>query len=372
METELKHTPLHAVHQEYGAKMVPFGGWEMPVQYSRIMQEHHAVRRRAGLFDVSHMGEVLLKGDTAKASVQHLITNDVSQLADHRVMYTAVCYPNGGTVDDLLVYKKSDREWMLVPNAANIENDVRWFQEHVFEGTDVVDRSMETALLALQGPRAQTILQRVTETDVGAMRPFGFQTEVRVGDAVVWVSRTGYTGEDGFEIYADANEAESLWKTIMTAGKDEGLQPCGLGARDTLRLEARLPLYGQELNETITPLEAGIGFAVKTKKEADFIGKQALSEQRESGLKRKIVGIEMVERGIPRTGYEVYLADGTDESIGNVTSGTHSPTLEKNIGLALLAKDATEIGTEVDVQVRKKNIRARVIPTPFYKRKSAQ
>jgi aminomethyltransferase len=365
MTTVLKRTPLFDLYKEYGGKIIDFGGWELPVQFSSIMEEHEAVRTRAGLFDVSHMGEITVKGQDALSFLQYVLTNDVSKLIDGGAQYTAMCYENGGTVDDLLVYKKSDGDYLLVVNAANIEKDFDWLKSHLSGDVELINVSENIAQLALQGPKAEKVLQKLADLDLSEIGFFKFEDNVGLAGFKALVSRTGYTGEDGFEIYCDADDATELWRKILDAGISEGVVPIGLGARDTLRFEARLALYGQELTAEISPLEAGIGFAVKVNKEADFIGKEALKLQKEEGLKRKLVGIEMIEKGIPRTGYEVF-KDGV--KIGEVTTGTQSPTLKRNLGLALIDSQFTELGTEVEVQVRKRRLKAQVVKSPFYKR----
>jgi len=366
---ELKRTPLFPVYAKYGAKTIDFGGWELPVQFAGITQEHEAVRNRAGLFDVSHMGEVEVKGSGALAYLQRMTTNDVSKLETGQAQYSVMCYPDGGTVDDLLVYKLAEDHYLLVINASNIDKDVAWLQEHVSGDVQLTNVSPQTAQLAIQGPLAESILQKLTGTDLSAIGFFRFAQDVKLAGIPALVSRTGYTGEDGFEIYLAAEQAVALWDAILEAGKDEGLLPCGLGARDTLRFEARLPLYGQELSKEISPIEAGIGFAVKTDKTVPFIGQDVLKAQKENGAPRKLVGIEMIDRGIPRTHYPVYAGD---ELIGEVTTGTQSPTLKKNVGLALLKTAYTALGTEVEVEIRGKRLKAVVVATPFYKRPKNQ
>ncbi|WP_027407774.1 glycine cleavage system aminomethyltransferase GcvT [Anoxybacteroides tepidamans] len=361
----LKRTPLFSVYAEYGAKTIDFGGWELPVQFSSIKEEHEAVRTRAGLFDVSHMGEFEVKGKDSLAFLQKMMTNDVSKLADGRAQYTLMCYENGGTVDDLLIYKKADDHYLLVVNAANIEKDFNWLREHIFGDVELVNISDEIAQLALQGPLAESVLQKLADIDLSSLKFFGFQDDVHLQGVKALVSRTGYTGEDGFEIYCRAEDAIKLWHAILEVGKEDGVLPCGLGARDTLRFEACLPLYGQELSKDITPIEAGLGFAVKTNKEADFFGKAVLQKQKEEGASRKLVGIEMIDKGIPRHGYEVY-ADG--ESIGVVTTGTQSPMTKRNIGLALVKTEFASLDTLVEVDIRGKRLKAKVVATPFYKR----
>ncbi|MEH7178726.1 glycine cleavage system aminomethyltransferase GcvT [Neobacillus vireti] len=364
--TELKRTPLYEVYKEYGGKTIDFGGWELPVQFSSIKEEHEAVRTKAGLFDVSHMGEVEVKGSDSLNYLQKMLTNDISKIKNGGAQYNAMCYENGGTVDDLLVYKIEDDHYLLVVNASNIDKDYKWLEEHL-EGDVLIDNlSEKMALLALQGPLADKVLQKlVDDININEIGFFKFQQEVTVNGKNALVSRTGYTGEDGFEIYCDSSDAVELWKAILSAGEEEGVVPCGLGARDTLRFEATLALYGQELSPEISPLEAGIGFAVKLNKEADFIGKEALKKQKEAGAARKSVGIEMIDRGIPRHGYPVYKGE---ELIGEVTSGTQSPSLKKNIGLVLIKSEYAGLESEVEIEIRGKRLKAKVVPTPFYKR----
>ncbi|MDM5212524.1 glycine cleavage system aminomethyltransferase GcvT [Peribacillus sp. NJ4] len=367
IETALKQTPLFEVYKKYGAKVINFGGWALPVQFTSILEEHEAVRTEAGLFDVSHMGEVLVEGKDAESYINYLVTNDVTKLSINQAQYTAMCYPDGGTVDDLLVYKLGNEKYLLVINAANIEKDYEWMKQHVKGEMALQNISEDIAQLAIQGPKAESILQKLTEIDLSEIGSFKFAQHVNIsGITDVLVSRTGYTGENGYELYLSADKAVVLWEKILEAGATSGLKPCGLGARDTLRLEARLALYGQELSKDISPLEAGIGFVVKTNKEGDFIGKSALTEQKEDGLKRKIVGIEVTGRGIPRHGYKVISKDG--EEIGTVTSGTQSPSLKKSLGLALVSADQAEVGTPIKVEIRNKQIEAVIVNVPFYKR----
>lgn len=363
----LKETPLHAQHLQEGGRMVDFGGWHMPLQYRGILEEHRAVRSAAGLFDVSHMGEIEVTGDQGGAFVDHLVTGKAQALAVDQVMYTLMCYETGGVVDDLLVYRLKDR-WLLVVNASNTEKDVAWVQEAVkaFPGAKARDVSKETAQLALQGPQAQAILQRLCEKDLNEITFFRCAEGVRIAGATCLVSRTGYTGEDGFEIYLPADGAPQVWKALRDVAGDE-LQPCGLGARDSLRFEARLPLYGQEISEKITPLEAGLGMFVKLDKD-DFIGKEALARQKEAGPPRRLIGLCMLDRGIARHGYAVY--DG-ESRIGEVTTGMFAPTLAENVALALVPPAAAEVGRELLVDVRGRKLRAEVVKTPFYRRARA-
>ncbi|WP_425456439.1 glycine cleavage system aminomethyltransferase GcvT [Cohnella pontilimi] len=364
----LQRTPLFPYYQGEdmpAVRCIDFGGWEMPVQFYSIQREHDAVRSGAGLFDVSHMGEFEVTGPVAEAFLQRMTTNDVSRLLPNQAQYTLMCYPNGGVVDDLLVYKLSEDRFLIVVNASNIAKDFAWLHERLPKGVTLRDRSADMALLALQGPAAENILSRVTESDLKRIQPFHFQDGVLVCGRKALVSRTGYTGEDGFEIYCEAADAPVLWQGLLAAGVSDGLIPAGLGARDTLRFEARLPLYGQELSDTISPLEAGLGMFVKPGK-GDFIGRDALVAQKTAGLQRKLVGIEMIDRGIPRAHYTVHAEDG--RQIGEVTTGTQSPTLKRNLGLALLEISHTALHTEVWVDIRGKKLKAEVVPTPFYKR----
>ncbi|MEW9677517.1 glycine cleavage system aminomethyltransferase GcvT [Lentibacillus sp. L22] len=365
--SELKKTPLFPEYEKYGAKTVDFGGWDLPVQFSSIKHEHQTTRTKAGLFDVSHMGEIVVKGEQSLAFLQKVMTNDIAKLVPGRAQYTIMCYENGGTVDDLIVYMIDVNHYLLVVNAANTDKDYQWLVKNNAEDVTVTNESAAYVQLALQGPLAQEILQPLTGTDLSGIKPFRFANPVYFSGikSGAIVSRTGYTGEDGFEIYIAAKEGRALWQLIMNAGSDKGLEPIGLGARDTLRFEANLALYGQELSETITPIEAGLGFAVKPNKEADFIGKSVLQKQKEEGPARKLVGIEMIDKGIPRHGYQVF-AD--DKEIGFVTSGTQSPTLQKNVGLALLQAEYATVGTKVQIQVRKRALQAVIVATPFYKR----
>lgn len=363
--SSLKKTTLYPVYEKYGAKTINFGGWDLPVQFSGIQQEHHRVRNAAGLFDVSHMGEFKVTGTGAVDFLQYVTTNDITKLEENQAQYTLMCYPNGGVVDDLLVYKLSNESFMLVVNAANRFKDFEWLQQHIEGDVKLEDISEHTALLAVQGPAAAAILTKITEAPIDQLKSFRFLPGVEIGgvDSLV-VSRTGYTGEDGYEIYLSGDKAVELWERILEAGKEEGLIPIGLGARDTLRFEAKLPLYGQELSADITPIEAGLGFFVKPDK-GDFLGQEVLAEQKREGAMRKLVGIEMIDRGIPRSHYPVYV---DEEQIGEVTTGTQSPTYKTNVGLALIQTQYTELEQVVEVEIRGKRLRAKVVKTPFYKR----
>ncbi|XEC95920.1 glycine cleavage system aminomethyltransferase GcvT [Paenibacillus tarimensis] len=365
----LQRTPLFLQYDGYpSVRCIDFGGWELPVQFYGIGREHEAVRSQAGLFDVSHMGEFLVAGQDAESFLQRMTTNDVSRLAPGQAQYTLMCYEHGGVVDDLLVYKLSAKRFLLVVNASNIDKDLQWLRKHLSGDVAIDNQSQQTALLALQGPLAVRILKRVTQASasVDALPSFHFIDKVSICGISALVSRTGYTGEDGFELYTEAGDAAQLWSGLLQAGKADGLIPAGLGARDTLRFEAGLPLYGQEISEHISPLEAGLGYFVKLDK-GDFIGRSALATQKDTGLARKLVGLEMEDRGIPRTHYPVY--DGSGSRIGEVTTGTQSPTLKRNLGLALLNNDHTAPDTGVWVEIRGKRLKARVVKTPFYKKK---
>ena len=365
MET-LKRTPIYAEYQYSGAKTVDFGGWELPVQFSGIKHEHHITRTKAGLFDVSHMGEIEVKGNEALPFLQKMTTNDVAKLEPGKAQYTIMCNEKGGTVDDFIIYMIADGHYLLVVNAANTHKDYQWLIEHQTKDVSINNVSDDYVQLALQGPLAEETLQSLTATDLTDIRFFRFKTPVYFTgiEAGAMVSRTGYTGEDGFEIYISASSGQALWRLILEAGKEPGVEPIGLGARDTLHFEVNLALYGQELTENITPIEAGLSFAVIVKKETDFIGKNVLQQQKEEGTTRKLVGIEMLDKGIPRHEYLVF---SDNKEIGFITSGTQSPTLQKNIGMAMLNIDYTAIGTEVQIQVRNRMLRAEVIETPFYK-----
>jgi aminomethyltransferase len=364
MLENLKITPLYNAYKKYGGKIVEFAGWAMPIQYEGIISEHHAVRNAAGLFDVSHMGEVEIRGIDAAEFVQNLVTNDVSVLKNNQILYTLMCYENGGIVDDLLVYKFSDEHFYLVINACNIDKDFLW----MFESSDVYDveitnSSWNVAQVAIQGPKAQEILQKITDIDLNNIKFFNFKSDVLIDGIKCIISRTGYTGEDGFEIYTQIDKIEKLWHKLLKIGKEEGIKPAGLGCRDTLRFEACLTLYGNEISKDITPLEAGLSSFVKLQKQ-NFIGKEALLSQQKKGIIRKLVGFEMKERGIARHGYEVAVLG---EKIGFVTTGYFSPTLKKNIGLALIDIKYCKLGAEIEIVIRGKSLKAEVINKNFYK-----
>lgn len=358
---EGKKTPLYETHLALGGKMINFGGWLLPVEYSGIASEHQGVRERAGLFDVSHMGEISIQGEGALAFLEKLVTNDLGQLEENQALYGAMCYSHGGTVDDLLVYRLKEGYWLVV-NGANIEKDYQWILEQK-EGQVVVENiSSQIAQLALQGPKALKILKKLTTYPVEEIKYYYFREKVEVAGVICLVSRTGYTGEDGFELYCSSENGAKLWQAILEAGKEEGILPAGLGARDTLRLEAGLPLYGHELGENISPLEAGLGKRFVRLDKGDFLGREALLGER----KRKLVAIEMLDKGIPRSGYPIYSLEG--EEIGFITSGTQSPTLKKSIAMGLIQGDDGKIGKELLVGIRNKRLKARIVSRPFYTR----
>lgn len=361
----MKQTPLYAKHIEAGGKIIDFGGWALPVQYRGIIEEHEAVRQRAGLFDVSHMGELWVEGPDALACLQQLVTNDLSRATDGQAVYSPMCQDDGGVVDDLLLYRVAEERWLLVVNAANTGKDEAWIRSRLSGRASLTNRSEETAQLAIQGPLAEAILQRLTPVNLADIRFYRFLTDVQVADKPVLVSRTGYTGEAGFELYFQAEDAPVLWDHLLDAGQTDGLVPAGLGARDTLRFEAALPLYGQELGSDITPLEAGLNRFVKLDK-PDFIGRPALLAQHENGLARIRAGLNMIGRGIPRSHYEIRQGD---RIVGQVTSGTFAPTLKKNMAMALLDTSLAVPGQIVDVIIRDKPVQAEVVELPFYKRK---
>ncbi len=361
--TSLKRTPLYSLHRELGAKMVDFGGWEMPVQYQGILEEHRAVRERVGIFDVSHMGEFEFQGPDAQACLQWLTPNDVGKLADGRCHYSAFLTEAGTFVDDLLVYRRAEDSYLVVVNAGNTPKDFAWAQAHRRGDLSLANKSDAYALIAVQGPMAGKLVARVADGDPSDLPYYGFRT-MQVLDVSALVSRTGYTGEDGFELYIPPEAAEKVFRGLLQAGRPENAAPCGLGARDTLRLEAKMALYGNDIDDTVTPWEADLGWIVKMKK-GDFLGRDALERQRREGVPRRLVGFEMVDRGIARHGHPAR----TEAGPGVVTSGTHSPTLARPIGLALLPSAATAVGTEFVVDIRGQDKRARVVETPFYKRK---
>lgn len=359
----MKHTPLYDRHIAMGAKIVPFAGWEMPVQYTGIIEEHHATRTAAGLFDISHMGQIRLWGRDVLAFLQHITTQDVGAIPKGLSNYALMCYPDGGIVDDIFIYHLHDH-YLVVVNASNTDKDYAWMQEHR-QGfaVELENISPQTTMLALQGPKAEAILARVADVDVVDLPFHGIVEGKLCGDVPVVITRTGYTGEDGFELFLGNEHAVQVWDGLLDAGRPDGLKPVGLGARDSLRFESKLALYGHEISESINPYEAGLGWVVKLDK-GPFIGREALQRIKAEGPRRKLVGLQMIDRGIARQGYPVVTREG--KTVGEVTTGMPSPTLGKSLALALVHSDVAKAGTELDVIVRGKPVHAQVVKTPFY------
>ncbi|HVR61775.1 MAG TPA: glycine cleavage system aminomethyltransferase GcvT [Polyangia bacterium] len=367
-QTPSRRTPLAEAHQRLGARMIDFGGWWMPVNYpTGIIDEHRATRGAVGLFDVSHMGEVHFKGPRAAEAVQRLVTGDVGKLPPGRALYTMACWPSGGIVDDLIVYRLAAEHLLIVVNAANIAKDVRWFRENVGSWCDIADASDETGLLAFQGPRAEEALQTLTAAPLAGMRSFDFLPAADVAGVRVSIARTGYTAEDGFELFCAAGDLTRLWERLLEAAAAVGGKPVGLGARDTLRLEGRLSLYGNDLTDATTPLEAGLAWAVKLDGPS-FIGREALLAQRQAGVTRKLAGFVMRGRGVARHGYGIFSVAEAPQPIGEVTSGGPGPTVGKNIGLGYVPPALAEPGAMLVVDCRGKMVEADVVKGPFYKR----
>ncbi|HEV2578622.1 MAG TPA: glycine cleavage system aminomethyltransferase GcvT [Acidobacteriaceae bacterium] len=367
----LRRTALHATHHAHKARMVDFGGWDMPVQYKGLIDEHMAVRTAVGIFDVSHMGDIQLRGPNSLAAVQRLLMNDASKLQIGQAHYSAMLYPNGTFVDDVVLHKLGDNDFLIVINAGTREKDVQWVRQTIgsMGGVHIMDVSDYYTQLAIQGPKAKDTLQKLTKVDLTPIKNYWFTWGTVAGCHNVLIARTGYTGEDGFEIYIPSDEPTSsrVWGEVLDAGAEFGIMPCGLGARNTLRLEAALALYGHEISDTINVFEANLGRYCKLDKGSDFVGREALLQvEKDGGPKRKLVGLEMIERGIGRDGYPVLSLEG--ERIGEVTSGSPAPFLKKNIALAYVPVAYTEIGTEVGVEIRGQSVKAKVVPTPFYKR----
>ncbi len=364
----MKKTALYDKHIEYGGKIVDYAGWALSSDFEGLglVEEHNAVRNAVGVFDVSHMGEIEIKGPEADKYVQYLSTNNIDSIGDNQVIYTFFCQEDGGIVEDLLIYRHNSEHYLLVVNGANVENDVEWVKKHADKfDVEVIDASPEVSEVAVQGPKAQAAIQKLVDFDLDEIKFFHFKDDVDVAGAKCLISRTGYTGEDGFEIYFANADAEKVWDAVFEAGEEFGIKPAGLGCRDTLRFEANLPLYGNELTLNNSPLEAGYGFFVKTDVEADFIGKDALKKQKEEGLKRKVVGFEMIDKGIPRSGYPVEV-DGKE--IGYVTTGYAAPTVGKTIGMAMVDIEYAELGTEIEIAIRKRKAKAKVISRKFLER----
>ncbi len=359
----MKNTALTHIHEKIGAKMVPFAGFNMPVQYEGINIEHETVRNAVGVFDVSHMGEFFLKGKNALALIQKVTSNDASKLVDGKIQYS--CLPNndGGIVDDLLVYRISEEEYMLVVNASNIEKDWNWISQHNDLGVEMVNASDEYSLLAVQGPKTPEALQSLTDIELSSMEYYSFKIGEFAGLKDVIVSATGYTGSGGFEIYIKNKDAEAVWNAVFKAGAAVGIKPIGLAARDTLRLEMGFCLYGNDINDTTSPIEAGLGWITKFTK--DFVNSEALKKQKEEDVSKKLIAFEITGKGIPRHGYEIVNENGT--VIGEVTSGTMSPSLKKGIGMGYVTKEYAKRDTEIFIQVRKKAIPAKIVRLPFYK-----
>ena len=362
----MKNTALTHKHEELGAKMVPFAGYNMPVQYEGVNVEHEIVREGVGVFDVSHMGEFLISGSGALDLIQKVTTNDASVMEVGRAQYS--CMPNGkgGIVDDLIIYRIKEHQYLLVVNASNIEKDWDWITSHNTFGAEMKNLSEDYSLLAIQGPKAIDAMQSLTSVDLSAIKYYHFEVADFAGIENVIISATGYTGSGGFEIYCKNSEAEQVWDKVFEAGKDFGIKPIGLAARDTLRLEMGFCLYGNDIDDTTAPLEAGLGWITKLQKDADFVDKDRLAKMKEEGVQRKLVAFEMIDRGIPRHDYEITDVDGT--TIGRVTSGTMSPSMKKAIGLGYVSMDFSKIETEIYVKVRNKLLKAHTVKLPFYKK----
>lgn len=359
----MKSTALNHIHHKLGAKMVPFAGYEMPVSYKGVNEEHETVRQHLGVFDVSHMGEFFVEGKQALDLIQKVTTNDASKLVDRQAQYT--CMPNstGGIVDDLIIYKFHDEKFMMVVNASNIEKDWDWINSHNSFDAKLSDLSDDYSLLAIQGPKAVEAMQSISPLDLTAIKFYHFEVGEFAGAQDVIISATGYTGSGGFEIYFKNKDAEQIWTAVLEAGKDFGIQPIGLAARDTLRLEMGMCLYGNDIDETTSPIEAKLGWITKFTK--DFINAEALREEKEKGPSRKLVAFEVIEKGIPRHGYDLLTTEG--DNIGHVTSGTMSPSLKKAIGMGYVKTEYAKFGTEILIQIRKKQIKAVIVKPPFYK-----
>jgi len=364
----LKRTPFYKLHEEAGAKLIDFGGFEMPVQYDSIRKEHNTVRENVGIFDVSHMGEFFVTGNEALDLIQRVTVNDASKLTPGKAQYTAMCYEDGGIVDDLIVYMLEENDYMLVVNASNIEKDFNWISENNSFDAKLENKSDEMCLLAVQGPKSLDTLQKLTDTDLSAIKFYSFEMGSLAGSDEVILSATGYTGEKGFELYFSKDKAdpEAIWNAIMEAGEEFDIEPCGLGARDTLRLEMGFALYGNDITKDTNPLEARLGWLTKLDK-GDFIGRKALQKVKENGIERKLVGFTIADkRSIPRSGYKI--VDEDDDEIGFVTSGSRSITLGKNIGMAYVAKEYANEGDQIFVNIRNKKAEATVEKPPFIKK----
>jgi aminomethyltransferase len=359
----LKKTPLHSCHTALKARMVPFGGWDMPVQYTGVLQEHETVRAKVGLFDVSHMGEFFVRGKDATSFLNRVTTNDIGKMVDGRCQYTLLCYENGTVVDDLIVSRLKDDDYLLVVNASNIDKDFQWLKSQLRGDVVLTNASDDWVLLAIQGPQAPSVVSTLFGPRCLDVKYYHFIQD-QYQNQKVSVSRTGYTGEDGFEVFVPASLGVAAWQEILRAGQGFGIQPIGLAARDTLRLEAAFPLYGHEINDQTLALEAGLGWVVKFDK-GDFIGKAALQAAQQAGLKRKLVGFEMVDSAIARDGFAIY---DNDQKIGHVTSGTFAPSLKKSIGLALIETNSASVDRTIFLEIRGQKKKAKTVKTPFYQR----
>ena len=359
----MKRTPFYAIHQQLGAKIVPFGGFEMPVQYAGIMEEHKAVRESVGVFDVSHMGEFTVKGKNAQAFLQMVTVNDVAKLGAGEAQYSAMCNDEGGIIDDLLVYKIQEDRFMVVVNASNIDKDFAWMKQHLMPEVEFKDDSDSIALLAVQGPQSRSTLQKIVSMDLNNLAYYHFGSG-KIGGIEATISRTGYTGELGYEVYFPAEHGEKVWRLIFDAGKEFNITPVGLGARDTLRLEMGYCLYGNDIDQTTNTLEAGLGWITKLNK-GEFLGKPVLMKVKSEGLKRKLVGIRIEEKAVPRHGYAIQ-AGG--KPVGSVTSGTFSPSLEKGIAMGYVTIANAAAGTAVSIDVRGRGVEGKITPLPFFKR----
>jgi len=360
-DSNLKTTPLHSMHKELGGKLVPFAGWHMPIQFKGVIQEHQCVRDGVGIFDVSHMGEIEIVGPEAKQLIQYLVTNDIETMQNNQALYTLMCLETGGVVDDLLVHRFSDDHYFFCVNASNSDKDFQWILKNASNfNVSVKNTSQQTAQLAVQGKHSEALIQKLCDTPLGEIGYYHFR-KAKIYNFECIIARTGYTGEDGFEIYIDSKDAKSVYKSLIEEGKPFNLQPIGLGARDTLRMEMGYALYGNELNENCNPLEAGLEWVIKLQKN-DFLGKAALKKQKDAGLSRRLVGIRLLDRGVPRPHYRV-LNEGS--LIGELTSGTFSPSLNAGIGLCYVSTEHTKPGTKLDVEIRKLKVPAEVVKLPF-------
>ena len=365
----LKKTALYEEHKRLGGRLIDFGGWELPVQYSGVMDEHLACRASAGLFDVSHMGEVHVEGPESEKFLNYLVTNNVSKIAVGQAQYTAMCNENGGIVDDLVIYRRASDRFLVVVNSSNTEKDFDWMLKvhaRSKHQTRITNESSKYTQIALQGKNAAAILQTLTDTPLAPIKTYWFAEGTVLKTIPAILARTGYTGEDGFEIYVPWDMGPQVWRALMEAGEKFGIKPCGLGARDTLRLEMKYPLYGNELSDETNPLEAGLGWVTKLDK-GDFVGRGPTAMLKEKGLARQLVGLKLLDRGIPRHGYAVYTADGQTR-IGEITSGTQSPSLKESVGIAYVGTGHTAIGSKLTVDIRGTKVPAEVVATPFYKK----